>query len=213
MRFLFLLIPLLLLAIEGGVQAWRQAEIASSTAPVFYWKEAPLLTTAPPPFGAALQNYRADRGAEKTMTLPEGSKMTLFYLEWDRLEVGPIIALSGHEAEICNVAAGFKLLQSGGRRTYHCANGVTLDFDYTLLESRDGKPVHVYKLPWIQGFGTWRVNSSVDRTVRLRRSFLRHSGAARVIEAGIFGTTSEDDAWRLFQREVLAKLEWVGRKS
>jgi len=70
--------PVLLLvflaALEAGVQAWRHGGIAASTAPVFFWKQAPLLTSAPPPFGEALKLYRADRGAEQAIELPEGRK-------------------------------------------------------------------------------------------------------------------------------------------
>ena len=212
MRFhpAWLVVPLVLLGIEGGVQAWRHSEIAVATAPVFEWKGAELLTTAAPPFGAALKLYRADRGAELTQLLDEGRKLTVFYFEWDRLELGPLIDAGGHAAEQCNVEYGsFKLLQSGGHRVYQAANGTSLTFDYTLLAGPDGTPVHVYKIPWLQGYGALE-GLTQNRATRLRGSFLRHSGAARVLEAGIFGAASEDEAWRLFQREVLDGLEWRG---
>lgn len=205
-----LLIPILLLAIEGGVQAWRHADLPHSNAPLFCWKGARLVTAAPEPFGRALTLYRADRGAEQTRQLPGGGKMTVFYFEWDCMDLGPIISMNGHEAEVCNVAAGYKLIQSGGHRIRRFANGEVLDFASTWLAEPNGKLVYVYKLPWIQGFGAWQVNSSVDRSLRLHRSFLRHRGAGRVLEAGIFGAASEDEAWSLFQREVLDQLEWSG---
>ena len=210
MRFrpIWLVIPLLLLAIEGGVQAWRQAGLVPSRAPVFCWKGAELLTTAPPPFGNALALYRADRGAEKTEMLSDGRKMTLFYFEWDRMELGLMVDAGGHKAEECNVVHGsFKLLQSGEKRLHKFQNGETLSFAYTLLAEPSGKQVYVYKIPWLQGFGTLD-GQTQDRTTRLRRSFIRHCGAARVLEAGIFGAESEDEAWGLFQSEVLEKLEW-----
>jgi hypothetical protein len=208
LRPIWFLIPLLLLAIEGGVQAWRHVAIASSTAPVFFWKGAELLTTAPPPFGAALKIYRADRGAEQTLALPEGRKMTLFYFEWDSIELGRVMDLRGHKAEKCNVEYGsFTLLQSGGYRDHKFANGETLRFNYTLLAEPDGHPVYVYKLPWLQGFGLLEGLMHV-RTTRIRYTFLRHRGAGRVLEAGIHGAASEDEAWDLFQREVLEKLTW-----
>ena len=206
MRYL-LIIPLLLLAIEGGVQAWRHAPIAPSTAPVFSWKGAPLVTTAPPPFGEALAMCRADRGAELTKPLPDGRKLTVFYFEWDLIELGPFAAVGSHESEVCNVAAGFKLLESGGQRSHTFANGETLTFNYTLLAETNGRPVYVYKLPWIQGFGLWASHTQ-DRSTRLRTSVLRHSGAGRVLQVGLFGATSEDEAWGVFQREVLDGLEW-----
>jgi hypothetical protein len=212
-RPLLLLIALagLLLAVELGVPAWRRAGLEPSAAPVFYWREATLLTSAPPPFGPALEMYRADRGAELTKNLPEGRKMTLFYFEWDSIELGPFSDVGGHEAEVCNVRHGsFKLLQSGGQRTYKAANGETLRFNYTLLAQPNGNPVYVYKMPWIQGYGLLE-SLTQDRATRLQTAFLRHRGAARVLEAGFFGATSEDEAWLLFQHEVLDKLQWENR--
>jgi hypothetical protein len=175
---------------------------------VFYWKDAPLLTTAPPPFGNALELYRADRGAEQTREFAQGRKMTLFYFEWDSLELGLLCEAGGHEPEVCNVRFGsFKLLHCGGKRVYKAANVESLYFNYTLLAAPDGTPVHVYKMPWIQGYGV--LNSlTQDRVTRLRTAFLRHRGAARVLEAGIFGAASEDEAWGLFVREVLERLVW-----
>ena len=204
-----LLLIIFLAALEAGALAWRHVGITPSTAPVFNWKGAPLITSAPPPFGDALKVYRADRGAEQTKELSNGLTMTLFYFEWDKIELGPFSIVSGHEPELCNVGPGsFKLLQKGRQRIYTAANGETLRFNYTSLAAPNGKPVQVYKMPWIQGFGTWVDLAANDRTTRIHRSFLRHLGQARVLEAGIFGTTSEDEAWALFQREVLAKLEW-----
>ena len=153
--------------------------------------------------------YRADRGAEQTKELPDGRKMTLFYFEWDSVDAGPFTEISGHKAEQCNVDFGsFKLLKTGDQRMHTFTNGEALCFNYTLLADPKGSSVHVFKIPWIQGFGAWQMDSSRDRTVRLRRSFLCHRGAARVLEAGIFGAASEEDAWGLFEREVLEKLEW-----
>ena len=37
---------------------------------------------------------------------------------------------------------------------------------------------------------------------------MRHCGAGRVFEVGIFGAANEEDAWGRFQREVLAKIAW-----
>lgn len=210
MRLFHLTVPLLLLAIEGGVQTWRHMGIAPSTAPLFFWKGASLVTSSPTSFGTSLEMYHADRGAEQTKELPDGCKMTLFYFEWDSIDLGPFCDVGLHQAEVCNVRhGGFKLLQKGGSRTYTAANGETLNFSYTLLAEPDDDPVYVYKLPWIQGFGFFETITQ-DRVTRLRSSFIRHRGAARVLEAGIFGAASEDEAWNLFQREVLDKLEWSG---
>ena len=203
-----LLFLLFLAALEAGVLTWRR-NVPVSTAPVFSWKGAPLLTSAPPPFGDALRLYRADRGTEQSIELPEGRKVSLFYFEWDNIELGPIIDIEDHPAEVCNVEHGsFKLLPGGGYRKYTSPNAETLAFDSTWLADQNNKPVFVYKMSWIQGFGGWAGAKPDDYFTRLRRSFLRGQGAGRVLEVGIFGATNEDEAWGLVQSEVLAKLEW-----
>ena len=207
-RFTWLIVPLALLCIEGGVQAWRHAELQVSKAPVFYWKGAELRTTDPSDFGLALKMYRADRGAEKTESLPEGRKITVFYFEWDSIELGPFIDASGHETEVCNVNAGFKVLQSGERRMHRFENGETLGFNHTLLAQADGRRVYAYKIPWIQGIGEWATMKSGDFATRISRSFLRRRGAGRVLQAGIYGAASEEEAWALFQHKVLDDMEW-----
>jgi len=215
-RFLapVLLLLLFLGGLEAGVYAWRHVGITPSTAPVFYWKGAPLLTSAPPPFGDALKIYQADRGAEQTTALPDGRTMTLFYFEWDKIELGPFSIVGGHEPELCNVGYGsFKLLQKGRQRIYSAANGETLRFNYTLLAAPNGNPVHVYKMPWIQGFGTWVDVGRNDRTTRLHRCLFRHLGEARVLEVGIFGAASEDESWALFRHDVLDKLQWSDKAA
>ena len=39
----------------------------------------------------ALVWYRADRGAEQKVMLPKGRQMTIFYFEWDQMDVGPLM--------------------------------------------------------------------------------------------------------------------------
>ena len=207
-RLLCLLVPLLLLSIEGGVNAWRYAEIAPSKAPLFFWKGAELLTKPTPELEHAFRDYRPDRGAERKMMLPNGRKMTIFYFEWDQMNVSPVMLSGGHEAEVCGAAEGFKVLQTGGHRAHKFSNGETLTFDYTLLAEPNGSPVYIYKTSWIQGYGIIGMNLG-DHAGRIQRSFLRHRGASRVLEAGIFGVANKDEAWTTFQHEVLEKLVWV----
>ena len=201
---------LFLVILEAGLLAWRHVGITPSTAPVFYWKGAPLVSTAQSSFGKALEMYRADRGAEQIKDLPAGRNMTIFYFEWDKIDFGYHVDLAGHEAETCNVEFGsFKLLQRRRQAIYKASNGETLDFNFTILADPSGKPTYVYKIPWVQGFGAWVGRNGGGRLTRLRLSFLRHKGAGRVLEAGIFGAASEDEAWSLFQHEVLDKLVWA----
>jgi len=207
LRPLCLLVPLLLLSIEGGVNAWRNAEIEPSKAPLFCWKGAELLTKAPPELEHAFRDYRPDRGAERKMMLPNGRRMTIFYFEWDQMNVSPVMLSGGHEAEVCGAAEGFKVIQTGGHRSHKFSNGETLTFDFTLLAEPNDMPVYIYKISWVQGYGTLEMKLN-DRAGRIQRSFLRHRGASRVLEAGIFGAANEDEAWATFQHEVLEKLVW-----
>lgn len=132
-----ILIIAFLVALEAGVALWRH-NVPVSTAPVFYWKEEPLLTTAPPPFGDALNLYRANRGAEQTKELPEGRKMTVFYFEWDRVDAGPLMNIGEHLPEVCNTAAGFILESREPNRVFEASGHSPLVFDTTTFPIQPG---------------------------------------------------------------------------
>jgi len=202
------LLTALILSIEAGVQHWRHANSQVSQAPLFHWKDASLVTEAAPPFGTALKLYRPDRGMEKFEDLENGRRLQEIYMEWDKLETGPLADVAGHESDICNRIAGFKVLEKAVPRTFTASNGQQLVFHYTHLEDPKGNPVHNYKIPWIQGLGAWHIGSSSSRNVRVSRSFIRHSGAARVIQIGVFGESDEARAWNLVQDVLNRNLEW-----
>ena len=202
------LMTALILSIEAGVQHWRHANTHISQAPVFYWKDAPLVTEAEPPFGTALKLYRADRGMEKFEDLENGRRIQMIYMEWDKLETGPLADVAGHESDICNRIAGFEILEKAVPRNFTAANGQQLLFHYTRLKDTKGNLVHNYKIPWIQGLGAWHIGSSSSRNLRISRSFIRHSGAARVVQIGVFGEGDETQAWNLVQDVLNKNLEW-----
>ena len=77
-RLILLLGSAAILLAEAGVQFWRHREIPVSAAPVFSLPGVDLLRTAEPPFGAALEQYRADCGAMHSIDLPEGKRIDLF---------------------------------------------------------------------------------------------------------------------------------------
>lgn len=198
----------LIVSIEAGVQYWRHGNLQASQAPLFHWKDATLVTEAPPPFGRALDLYRADRGMEKFQDLPDGRRLQVIYMEWDKMETGPLADVAGHESDICNSIAGFKVLEASVPRTMTCDNGQQMLFHYTRLQDPKGNLVHNYKIPWIQGLGAWQIGSSSSRTIRIERSFIRHVGAARVIQIGVFGEADEAKAWDLVQATLREKLIW-----
>ncbi len=203
-----LILIFLILAAEAGVQLWRHYDLKASTDPVFFWKDAELVTRSDPTFGRALDVYRADRGMEAFRNLPAGARLQTFYIEWDGVEAGPFIDVSGHETDYCNVAAGFTLLEADVPRIFEIPGRPPFEFYYTRLADPSGKIVHAYKMPWIQGIGAWQINSAYNRSLRLQRSFLRHRGAARVIQFAVSGVASEEEAWAIVQRELQDRLEW-----
>jgi hypothetical protein len=206
LRALILLISLL--ALEGGVQLWRHNAPPASDGPVFFWKDAELVTEAEPPFGQALEMYEADRGMQTFRSIEGGGRLQTMYMEWDDLEAGPFADLGGHESEVCNLTAGFTILESRVPRVFTAPGAPPLEFHYARLADPSGRPVHAYKMPWFQGLGPWHIDSSRDRSLRLKRSFLRHRGAARVIQFGVSGIANEGDAWNLVQSELRDRLEW-----
>lgn len=197
-----------ILVVEAGVQFWRHREIPASAAPVFSLPGVELVRSAEPPFGAALEQYRADCGAMQSIALPEGKRIDLFYFEWGEMEVGPLSDVLAHEAEVCNVAAGFKVVSTGRIFRYDAGAGGMLDFRHTELDDGSGQRIHVFKLPWVQGIGAMHIGSYRDRMLRLERSFIRHRGSARVLQAGVYGAADVDEAWGIVQAELLAGLEW-----
>lgn len=203
----------LLVAIEWGVQWWRRGAVEPSRDPLYSWHGAKLVKEADPPFGWALDVYRADRGCELKRQSPDAPALHVFYFEWDDVLAGPTISAGGHEAEVCNTAAGFKLIEVRGLRRHEFDSGDSLEFVITKFQSPDSRPVWVFKSSWIQGYGTWDQGQANDRLLRLKRSFLRLRGAGRVLQAGVFNVDAEDDAWKIFETEVLSQVTWVHPKE
>jgi hypothetical protein len=206
-RFSLLLLLLIVLA-GGGLALWRYFPIAPSTAPVFSYPAAAARFDQAGKFAAAIETYHADRGAECKLTAPDGSQLTVFFFEWDQLKAGPMIAATGHTPEQCNVAAGFKLLEVAASRTYQADGQLPLDFDSTHFADSSGQDVFVFKMFWMQGLGTRSLREGESRIERLKSSFIRHAGAARVLQGGVSGARDADHAWQVFESEVLEKLEW-----
>jgi hypothetical protein len=206
LRALILLISLL--ALEGGVQLWRNHEPEPSKDPLFFWKDTDLVGKADPTLGHVIEIYEADRGMESFRNIDGGGRLQTMYMEWDDLEAGPFTSLSGHETEVCNIAAGFTVLESRIPRVLITPDAPTLEFYYARLADPAGRIVHAYKMPWFQGLGAWNLDSIHDRSLRLKRSFIRHRGAARVVQFGVTGIADEQVAWNVVQSELRDRLEW-----
>lgn len=200
---------LFLLGVEIGLAGWRFAVRTPSTEPVFSWPEAVTRFGKEERLAPAIEKYRADRGAELRFAVPEGPRTTALYLEWDQIESRPAMGFASHPAEECNVGLGYKFLGLDPNRVYESTAGIPLHFDCTRFADLSGKPMFMFKIAWIQGAGAWQVREEgSNRIERLRRSFIRHTGAARILQAGIFDAKDSDHAWQTFREQVLDHLVW-----
>jgi hypothetical protein len=206
-RFSLLLLLFIVLA-GSGLALWRYLPIAPSTAAVFSFPAAAERFDQAGEFAGAIAVYHADRGAECKLSAPDGSQITVFYFEWDQVKAGPMMGATGHTPEQCNVAAGFKLLEVAANRTYQADGQLPLVFDSTHFADSGGQDVFVFKMFWMQELGTRSLREGESRIERLKSSFIRHAGAARVLQGGVSGARDADHAWQVFQSDVLEKLEW-----
>ncbi len=155
----------------------------------------------------AREQYHADRGGQWSLTALGGIPVTLYYFEWDKLETAPTMVLDGHHAELCNEAAGFRLLERLPPRQITGPGGERVEFDVTRFSDPSGRIVYSFKNVWLSNTGNWDLRSK-SRWLRLRLPFIRRQDAARVLQAGVFTSGNPDDAWGIFQGEVLSYLIW-----
>ena len=218
MRPLAILLLCFLAALEAGVLAWRH-DVPLSTAPVFSYPPAVPLFGKSATLAPAIEMYRADRGAECKLTAPDNSRLTVLYFEWDQMKISPVMNFTFHAPEVCNAAAGFKLLEVLPNRSYAPPGHEPLAFDCTHFADPSGRDVFMFKVVWLQGFGCMRMREEgpgarpivegKERFARLKNSFIRHSGAARIVEAGVFDARDAEQAWQTFREQVLDQLVWT----
>lgn len=193
---------------ESVILLRKLSPIQTSNAPVFKWGPSEEFTWTDLDMSEAIALYQADRGIGKDTKLGNGLTLTTFYFEWERAEMGPLIEILRHAPESCNVAAGFRFVGASKERTYILRNGQKLSFDSTEFLGPDGTKVFVYKTGWLQGLGSLPLLRADDRVGRLRSSFVRHAGQARVLQGGVFNAQDESLAWNGFRNAVLENLEW-----
>lgn len=206
-RLALTLIAIIVLS-EAGLALWRQLPVPVSDASVFSFPPAAANFGNPGKLGTAIEMYGADRGTEWNSTAPDGSRLTVFYFEWDRVSVGPMLTLTGHAPDACNISAGFNLKELLPDRRHEIQGQPTLVFDSTHFTDPAGRDVFIFKMPWIQGIGSLPIRTHAKRETRLARSFTRHTGAGRVLQGGIFDAHNADHAWNTFRSQVLEQLEW-----
>ena len=207
-RSLALILISILVLGETGLALWRYLPIPVSTASVFSFPPAAVNFGKPGKFAKAIDMYGVDRGAEWKSTSPDGPRLTVFYFEWDEIKMGPKLELVEHSPGRCNVAAGFKLQEIFTPRTFEDPGQPPLVFDATHFTDPSGRSVYMFKLAWIQGLGSRELREGARRLDRAGNAFLRHQGAARVLQAGVFEAHDADHAWQTFRTQVLDHLEW-----
>ena len=208
---------LFLAALEGGIAAWRHA-ITPSTAPTFSYPPAAAEFGKSAALAPALAVFRADRAAECKLSGPDHTHLTVLYFEWDRFDLSPVMNLALHAPEVCNATIGYKLQEVLPFRTYQTAGHEPLDFDSTHFKDPTGQDVFIFKVVWLQGYGCLRMREDgpgapplaegEHRFDRIKNSFVRHRGAARILETAVFGARDNNHAWQLFTTQILDHLAW-----
>jgi hypothetical protein len=207
-KWLTVMVLLILLG-EGGLQALTRIPIPQSTGPVFGW---PLDLGVPgdeSDLGAAVSAYGADSGQRREFALGNGLRLSTMFFTWKSAEMGPIMEISRHAPEVCNVAAGFTFVGHHPLRSHQFPGGEQLQFDVTEFKTPGGIGTYVFKTAWMQGIGTLSIERGEDRLARLYGAFRRHAGAARVLQGGVFAAPGEEEAWEIFREEVLDHLCWT----
>jgi hypothetical protein len=162
--------------------------------------------------------YRADRGAELKLTAADNTRLTVLYFEWYQLKLSPVMNLTLHAPEVCNEGIGYKLLEVLPARDYAASGQAPLTFDRTHFADPSGRDVFIFKVVWMQGFGCFPMRENgpgaaplregAHRFDRIKNSFVRHSGAARILEAAAFNARDAEHAWQIFSTQVLDQLAW-----
>ena len=194
---------------EAGGHVVMAARGRGQSTPVFDWKGGVggIDRSGDPSHAYAMSEYNADRGRRVDLTVGDRLTLQLELLEWDYIEDGPLATVRQHAPEICNVAAGFKFLGREAPRVWDA--GQRVEFDSTAFSSPGGQTVHVFKAAWMAGVGNLPLaKPGENRLARLVASFHKRAGAARVLQAAVVGAQSSDEAWEVFEREVLRECKW-----
>jgi len=186
---------------------------AVSSAPVFHLAKGEGAGESAKGFEQALAVYKADRGWQREIARKDQTSLTTFYFEWDRVGTGPLMSFTYHSPEVCNVASGLTFEGKRPTRVQTFSNGQKLSFDATAFKTPNGLPVHVFKATWLQGVGGLELRQEYNRIERLREMYGRQVGQARVLEGGIFGASDDNQAWEVFQDEVLSQVQWTDSRN
>jgi hypothetical protein len=204
---------LLILLGEGVLQALTRIPIQQSTGPVFGFPAELGTPVDDSGLAVAILGYGADSGQRREFACGSGVTMSTMFFTWERAEMGPILEISRHAPEVCNVAAGFTFIGHHPLRSHRFPGGEQLQFDVTEFKTPAGTGTFVFKTAWMQGIGTLSIQRGEDRLARLQGAFRRHAGAARVLQGGVFAAPDEEAAWAVFREKVLDHLIWTATSA
>jgi hypothetical protein len=220
---LTLTLGVFLCALEFGVQIWRYFGEMPSTSPVFSYPPASACFGQSASLAPAIELYRVDRAAECKLSAADHTRLTVLYFEWDCMKPSPVMDFALHAPEVCNARMGFKLLKVLPSRNYDVPGRPSLTFDATHFVDPAGGDVFIFKTVWLQGSGCPKlrgvgpdggsVREADYRFVRLKNSFFRRRGAARILEAGVYDARDPDHAWSTFRELVLDQILWSDSRA
>ncbi len=194
---------------EGALGLRNVLPPPAAEGPVFHLPEDFEGDVARVEIPSVVESYRADRGSQWELDLEGDVSLTVFSFEWDHLELGPLMDVTSHAPEICNVAAGFEFRGSRQTRVWQGPAGVDLEFDTTVFAARGGQLVYVFKTGWMREIGTLTFQRGTERLARIRGAFVRKAGPGRVLQGGVFGAADEETAWSIFSETILSRLTWT----
>jgi|GEM_PF-4481366 len=205
---LFLGVLIAVCLAEAAVPLFRSLPRRDGDGAVYSWRSpAPAVPVEDRNTEMAREQYRPDRGGQWKIEKPGGLLMSVYYFEWDALETAPTMILDSHHAEICNVSAGFKILDRLPSHLFEAPGGEKVEFDATRYADPAGGTVYVFKNVWLANTGNWELRHK-KRDMRLRLSFVRRNDAARLLEGGIYEAADAEEAWETFHADVLSHLDW-----
>ena len=195
-------------ASEAAVRAWLALRPPGQTTPVYDWTggEGANDRSGDEAFLFAVRTFQPDHARWVELAPSPGVSVQVQIMGWDNAEDALRIAIKGHAPEICNVAAGFTFVGREQPRVWE--GGQRVDFDATAFRSPTGQTVYVFRNAWMAGQGNLSLESALSRSERLRGSIRRRAGAARVMQVGVFGAGSSDEAWGICERNVLGECVW-----
>ena len=148
-----------------------------------------------------------------------GRKLSVNYFEWNNTDKSGLSHVFGHQPEVCMGNLG-KKVQAYLESRSHKIDGHDLVFDATEFRDEKDKPLYIFKLGWAEGMEGMNLLRDVPgsgdslRSFKVKsvlgRWFPRH---ARVLMIGVYGASSDQEAWELLDRKVLKDVALRNIKS